>query len=102
MTSSKNFLDELGVVSDVADGEVQVHRKPALGARIELAQGCAALEDEVVEHGPLGEVAQEQVLRDIDQRRFQALALGWCVAMNMSDGQPDVMLFRHPRPTASS
>ncbi len=45
--------DRVGVAVEVSDGEVEIEGEPPLASRVQLAQGCAAFEGELVEEPDL-------------------------------------------------
>ncbi|MDQ1731058.1 MAG: hypothetical protein QOK10_1217 [Pseudonocardiales bacterium] len=63
---AQQLEDVVGIGADGGYGEVEVEGEAALIAGVELAQCGAALEREIVEQSLLVQVAQQQILGDVD------------------------------------
>lgn len=61
------------VVVEGCDGEVEISGESAGGAGIDLAKCSAAFERHQAEESSLGQVTQQQILGDVDDRSVAAL-----------------------------
>jgi hypothetical protein len=90
--------DRGGVVVEGRYREVEVGREPPGGAGIRFSECGAALESDQSEDTALGQMTQQQILCDIDDRGVATLRrLGRRVAKEVALGQPDVVGKVHAR-----
>jgi hypothetical protein len=88
--------DDARVVAEESDGEVEVGREPPAGAGIDLAESGAAFERHQGQDSTLGQMTQQQILRDVDDRGIAALRRpGRRMPQNVALGQPDVVRTAH-------
>lgn len=82
----------IGVGADGHEVEVEVEGEPAGGACVELAQRRAAFERERLEDPGSVEVAQEEILGNVNNRGIAALSPGTRrgVAGDVPDGEADL------------
>jgi hypothetical protein len=71
--------DGIGVARGVGDAEVEIEGEPSLIACVQLAQRRAALEDQRVKAASFVQIAQEQVLGNVDDRGVATVdsGTGW-------------------------
>lgn len=82
----------LGGAGQGGNREVEVGREPPAGAGIRLVECGAALESDQRENATLGQMTQQQILGDVDDRGIATLwRLGRRVAQDVALGQPDVV-----------
>ena len=87
----RQFRRGIGVAAGVGDAEVEIQGKPSLNARVQLAQRGAALEDQRVKAASFVQIAQEQVLSNIDDRGVATIdsGAGRGVPADLTDRQRD-------------
>lgn len=83
--------DGIGVARGVCDAEVEIEGEPSLIACVQLAQRRAALEDQRVKAASFVQIAQEQVLGNVDDRGVATIdsGTGWGVPADPTDRQRD-------------
>ena len=88
-----SILSIIGVLTDVHGGEVEIEGEPTGVARVELSQRRTTLEGQRLKGPSAVEVAQEQILSNVDDRGIAALGAGAArgVAGDVPEGETDLI-----------